>query len=91
MSVTARHIPQRKCVTCRSKRPKAELLRVVRYNGGFSVDRTGKAEGRGAYICRNAECVRAALKTRRLDKAFRSRLPSDVYDVLEKLSLNLEV
>jgi predicted RNA-binding protein YlxR (DUF448 family) len=56
--MTARRVPMRMCIACRTSRPKAELLRVVRTpSGAIEVDATGRAAGRGAYVCRRAECV----------------------------------
>ena len=58
-----RRIPQRTCVGCRTVRPKRELIRVVRRpTGEIEVDFTGKVPGRGAYICPDVECLRAAVK-----------------------------
>ena len=52
-----RHIPERTCVGCGQKRPKGELVRVVRTpQGGLLVDITGKNPGRGAYLCRQSNC-----------------------------------
>lgn len=86
MSQTAKHIPLRKCVVCKAEGQKDAFLRVVRYRGEFSVDNTGKAEGRGAYICRNADCVKRLRKSRRLEKAFRAQIPQEIYNTLEGLS-----
>ena len=52
-----KHIPQRTCVVCRKVRPKRELLRIVRTPAqSLIVDQTGKAAGRGAYVCADAAC-----------------------------------
>ena len=51
-----RKIPMRMCVGCREMKPKAELMRVVKpQDGDCAIDRTGKAPGRGAYVCESAE------------------------------------
>lgn len=91
MSEKAKHVPTRKCVYCKASKPKAQLLRVVMQDGKIFVDETYKAKGRGAYFCRNAECIRAAIKSRRLEKAFRMHIPTEIYNTLEKLSVNMEV
>ena len=91
MSEKVKHIPTRKCVYCKEAKPKAQLLRVVRYNGEIFVDKTGKAEGRGAYFCRNTDCIKAAIKSRRLEKAFRMHVPTEIYNTLQELSVNMEV
>ncbi len=91
MSETAKHIPCRRCVACRTVKPKAELLRVVKYQGKLFIDESGKADGRGAYICKDTSCIKAALKARKLEKAFRGQMPTEIYSGLERLSLNMEV
>jgi len=65
-----KHIPQRTCVACRQARPKQELLRIVRTpQGEIKVDVTGKAAGRGAYVCRRERCAEQALKQKKLARA----------------------
>ncbi|NLA26243.1 MAG: YlxR family protein, partial [Firmicutes bacterium] len=64
-----RKIPLRICVGCREKKPKQELLRLVRTpQGEILLDRGGKVSGRGAYICRRTSCLGKALKGKRLEK-----------------------
>ena len=78
-----KRIPLRKCVGCGQMKPKAELIRVVRDNaGGVSLDPSGKKPGRGAYICRQGDCLTQARKARRLEKAFSAVAP-EIYDALE--------
>ncbi len=63
-------IPMRICVACREKHPKKELLRVVRTTDSeILIDRTGRKNGRGAYLCGKIECFEKAVKTRALDRA----------------------
>ena len=70
-----RHIPERTCVACRSPRPKREMVRVVRTTtGAVEVDPTGKKAGRGAYLCRAADCWHRALRRKALDHALRIEL-----------------
>ena len=70
-----RHVPLRSCVACGEKFPKRELVRIVRTSGGtVQVDPTGKAPGRGAYLCRKEECWERALRKSRLDYALRAPL-----------------
>ena len=60
-----RRIPMRKCTGCNEMKPKKELVRVVRSpEGEVSLDLTGKKPGRGAYVCRNLECLKKARKAR---------------------------
>ena len=88
-------IPMRMCTGCGEMKPKKELLRVVRAhertdeNGNplpseISLDLTGKKPGRGAYLCRNPECLRLARKARRLERAFSCQIPNEVYDRMEE-------
>ena len=88
-------IPMRMCTGCGEMKPKKELVRVVRApertdeNGNplppeISLDLTGKKPGRGAYLCRNPECLRLARKARRLERAFSCQIPNEVYDRMEE-------
>ena len=71
----------RRCVSCRESKHKSELLRVVRTpEGDFILDFTGKANGRGAYICKNENCAAENLKRRKMDKSFKTALPAEIYD-----------
>ena len=64
-------IPQRTCLGCGEAKPKKELIRIVKQNdGNIFIDKTGKANGRGAYICNNVDCLEKAIKSKRLDKSF---------------------
>ena len=66
-------------------KPKKELVRVVRSpEGEISLDTTGKKSGRGAYVCPNAECLRLARKSRKLEKSFSCRISDEVYDNMER-------
>ena len=78
-------IPVRKCVGCGESKPKRELLRVVSpKEGEVSLDLTGKAAGRGAYICADPSCLAKARKARRLERAFDRQILPEIYDSLEK-------
>ena len=73
-----KHIPQRTCIACRSKRPKRELVRVVRApDGHVAVDETGKRNGRGAYLCPSRECWQRALSEGLLNRALRVTLTEE--------------
>jgi len=87
-----RHVPIRTCVGCRQERPKRELVRIVRSPAGtIAVDPTGKAAGRGAYLCRTAECWAAALKRDALARALRASLtPADREALLQARDAVLE-
>ena len=86
MSVTQKKIPERKCVGCNEKKPKNELIRIVRcaQTGVIEIDRTGKKNGRGAYICRSAECLKKARRSRRIDRNLDCDIPDEIYDRMEE-------
>ena len=78
-------IPRRMCTGCGEIKPKKELVRVVKSpEEEISLDLTGKKPGRGAYVCPDAECLRAARKARRFEKAFSCRIPDELYDHMEE-------
>lgn len=80
-----RKVPLRMCAGCGQMKPKKELVRVVKSpEGEISLDPTGRKPGRGAYVCRSADCLKAARKARRLEKAFSCRIPDEVYGRLEE-------
>ena len=70
---------------CNTHRPKAELLRVVRApDGTVSLDFTGKKNGRGAYICKNVDCLKQARRTRRLSRTLECEIPDTVFAEMER-------
>ncbi len=82
---TTKKIPLRKCIGCGEMKSKRELIRVVKGpEGDISLDATGKKAGRGAYVCPCSDCLTAARKARRLEKAFSCRIPEAVYTQLEE-------
>ena len=89
-----RKTPMRMCTGCGEMKPKQELVRVVRspekqdedgkpLPQEIQLDLTGKKPGRGAYLCRDQECLKKARKARRLERAFSCKIPDEVYDKLE--------
>jgi predicted RNA-binding protein YlxR (DUF448 family) len=71
------------CLGCKEMKAKKELIRVVKNNDGeISIDTVGKKPGRGAYICKSAECLELAIKAKRLEKAFETTINSEIYDNL---------
>ena len=73
-------IPMRTCIACRCEKPKRELIRVVKNKEGvFSVDRTGKLSGRGAYVCDCSACMEKVIKKRLLNHAFSQEISEEVY------------
>lgn len=80
-----RPLPERQCMGCNAKKPKPELLRVVRApDGSVSLDFTGKKSGRGAYICRSVDCLRRACKTHRLARSLACEIPDEVFAAMEE-------
>ena len=78
-------IPQRQCMGCRERKAKRELIRVVRGpEGTVSLDFSGKAPGRGAYLCPNTECLKKAIRSKALDRSLETQIPQQVYERLEK-------
>jgi len=76
--------PQRMCVCCREMKDKDLLVRVVKTNEGqIFVDMTGKANGRGAYICKDKTCFAKLKKTKALSKAFKCPIDEEVYTKIE--------
>lgn len=76
-------IPMRMCVACRQMRPKKELTRVVRTpEGAVCVDESGRANGRGAYLCRDLACLERAVKTRALERALEAKIDAAMLDAL---------
>lgn len=78
-------IPMRMCVGCREMKPKKELIRVVRQpSGQVMLDRTGKAAGRGAYVCPDSACLEKARKSKVLERTLEAAIEPEVYDQLAK-------
>ena len=77
-------VPMRRCCGCLEMKPKNELVRVVKNKEGvISLDLTGKMPGRGAYLCRNPECLEKARKARRFEREFSCRIPDEIFDGME--------
>ena len=77
-------IPMRQCLGCREMKPKNELIRAVKSpEGEVSLDITGKKPGRGAYLCREIDCVNKAVKSKALSRAFKTQIPDSLIDDLK--------
>lgn len=84
-------IPLRKCTGCGEMKPKKELVRVVKTpDDEVLMDLTGRVNGRGAYICPNAQCLKIARKSKRIEKSFQMQIPDEVYDKMEEELKNHE-
>ena len=76
-------IPQRTCIGCNSKKDKKDFIRIVKDNqNNISIDKTGKANGRGAYICDSIDCLEKAIKNKRIEKSFKMNIDEKVYEEL---------
>ena len=83
-SLPARHFPTRTCVACRTERQKRDFIRVVRApDGSVSIDNTGRANGRGAYLCADGSCWSVALKKKAIERALGTSVPAVVRAHLE--------
>ncbi len=78
-------IPLRMCTGCMEMKPKKELIRVVKNKDDeLSIDLVGKKPGRGAYVCRNVECLEKSFKTKRLSRNLETSISQEIYDDLRK-------
>lgn len=78
--MTLHKTPMRKCIGCNEMKDKKQLIRIVRNNEGvMNVDPVGKMPGRGAYICKSVECFDAAVKAKRLERSFKTKIPDEIY------------
>ena len=78
-------LPQRMCLGCREMKQKTELVRIVKSpEDEISLDLTGKKPGRGAYLCRSSECLKKAVKSKALSRAFCTQIPEDVMEPLRQ-------
>ncbi|MGN0709646.1 MAG: RNase P modulator RnpM [Anaerovoracaceae bacterium] len=73
-------VPMRTCIGCREQKPKSSMTRIAFYEGALSVDTTGKAKGRGVYVCDDPECVKAARDRKALQRAFKTNFDKDTLD-----------
>ncbi len=82
-------IPQRMCTGCGEMKNKRDLIRVVKNKEGeISIDLIGKKPGRGAYICKNLECLNKAIKSKRLEKNLEQKIDDDIYNNLKGTLIN---
>lgn len=73
--------PLRTCIACNEQKEKQELLRIVKSKEGIiEPDLTGKKNGRGAYICKNEECLNKLIKSKRLERIFEKEISSELYE-----------
>ena len=76
-----KNILQRTCIGCNEKKNKHELLRIVKNkNGNIDIDKNSRMNGRGAYICKNIECLENAIKKRKLERSFSCKIENNIYE-----------
>ena len=81
-------MPQRTCMGCNEKKDKSELIRIVKNKENeISIDKTGKAQGRGAYICDDVKCLDKVIKTKRIEKIFDMKISEEIYENLRGVIL----
>lgn len=91
MANAVKKVPERTCVGCGQKKEKRDLIRIVHEpDGTFSVDPTGRKNGRGAYICKNLECLEKAQKKKTFDRAFKEAVPEEAFEKLKEELGNLD-
>lgn len=83
-----KHVPQRTCIICRRTLSKRELNRIVRSPEGVRYDPTGKASGRGAYLCDDPECWERAIQSKALDRALKTSLTAEERNTLRSVQVN---
>ena len=89
--MTTKKVPMRMCTACREMKPKRELVRIVKTSEGeIKLDTTGKLNGRGAYICKDKECLMKAQKANALSRAFQTSVSEEIYNQLQTEFDNLE-
>ena len=78
--------PTRTCMGCNESKEKNELLRIVKSSDGeISVDLTGKKNGRGAYICKNEDCLNKIIKSKRLEKVLDTHISDEIYETIRSV------
>ena len=81
--------PQRTCMGCNQKKDKKDLIRIVKNKENkIKIDRTGKLDGRGAYICDDIECLEKVIKTKRLERALDIKISQEIYESLRGVILD---
>lgn len=73
--------PQRTCMGCNQKKDKKDLIRIVKNKENvIKVDKTGKMQGRGAYICNDVNCLEKVIKNKRLEKVLETKISQEIYE-----------
>lgn len=89
MIILQKKKPERTCIVCKTQREKNDLLRIVKSKEGIiEPDITGKKNGRGAYICKNEDCLNKLIKTKKLEKVFEKEISLELYEDIRSLIVN---
>jgi hypothetical protein len=72
-------LPLRLCIGCNAMKNKKEMIRIVKNEEGINLDKTGKKNGRGAYLCDDMECLEKAIKSRGLERSFKMAISKEIY------------
>lgn len=79
---------ERRCVACRENKQQADMLRITRINNEFIIDEKQKLGGRGAYVCKNANCINLTIKKRLLNRAYKQNIENELYNKLGEYEQN---
>lgn len=83
------HVKQeRRCVACRENKHQSEMLRITKINNEFLIDANQKLGGRGAYICKNANCINLTIKKKLLNRSYKQNLDNEIYIKLGEYEQN---
>lgn len=89
-----KHVPLRTCIACSKMKPKNELIRISKSNDECKkepiIDVVGKARGRGAYVCKNINCVKTLKKSHKLERLLSQKFPEEFYEKLEEAVSEVE-
>ncbi|MBR1815454.1 MAG: YlxR family protein [Lachnospiraceae bacterium] len=84
----AKKIPLRQCIGCRESKPKNELIRIIRTpENDICFDKTGRMNGRGAYICPSELCLDKAIKSKGIERALNCEIPDEIFEMLRGVDL----
>lgn len=90
-----KHVPLRMCTACNEMKNKKDLIRIVKTkdaNDSYSIviDKTLKTPGRGAYLCKNLDCLKKVRKSKRIDRIFSRKVPDEIYQEIEEVIASVE-
>lgn len=82
---------QRSCIACRTKQNKALMIRANKNKDGMiTLDEGKKHEGRGAYVCKNEQCIQKVIKAQSLNRVYKQQIDKGTYETLKKMEANIE-